>query len=306
MTSTLFIEQLANGIGYGLMLFLIAAGMTLIFGVMDTMNIAHGTLYMLGAYFGATAQLLTGSFVLALIAAVGGALVSGAVLELLLMRRLYLRNHLVQVVATFGVILVAEDAVKALWGAAPLMAATPEALAGSVQLLPDLPYPAYRLLVLLAGLAVALGLYVVVGHTRIGMLVRAGASNRRMAELMGVRVRSVFAAIFGLGAALAGLAGALMGPITAVQIGMGEAILIPALVVIVIGGLGSIRGAFVAALLVGVIDTAGRAFAPPLLRQLLPPALASDVASSIAGLAMYLLMIVVLVVKPHGLFPARG
>ncbi|MDM0068242.1 branched-chain amino acid ABC transporter permease [Variovorax sp. J31P207] len=306
MTFTLFIEQLANGIGYGLMLFLIAAGMTLIFGVMDTMNIAHGTLYMLGAYFGATAQLLTGSFLLALLAAVGGALVSGAVLELLLMRRLYLRNHLVQVVATFGVILVAEDAVKALWGVAPLMAATPQSLAGSVQMLPDLPYPAYRLLVLFVGLAVALGLYVVVGHTRIGMLVRAGASNRRMAELMGVRVRRVFAAIFGLGAVLAGLAGALMGPITAVQIGMGEAILIPALVVIVIGGLGSIRGAFVAALLVGVIDTAGRAFAPPLLRQLLPPALASDLASSIAGLAMYLLMIVVLVVKPQGLFPARG
>lgn len=299
-------EQLLHGIGYGLMLFLLAAGLTLVFGVMDTMNLAHGSLFMLGAYLGATVHTYSGSFVLAVAAAVLGTVAVAALLELTLMRRLYPRHHLVQVVATFGVILVAEDAVKAQWGAAPVMAGTPAALAGPWTLLPELPYPAYRVLILLAGLAVALLLYGVVNHTRLGMLVRAGASNRPMAELMGVRVQRVFALVFALGAALAGLAGALMGPLTAVQVGMGEAIMIPALVVIVIGGIGSVRGALVAALLVGVVDTAGRAFLPALLKQLLPATLAADLGPALAGMTMYLLMAALLAYKPSGLFPARG
>lgn len=306
MDSTFVIEQLINGIGYGLMLFLLAAGLTLVFGVMDTMNLAHGTLFMFGAYIAATVHEHSHSFIGAVLAAVVVTVVIGALMETLLMRRLYRRNHLNQVVATFGVILLADDLVKWLWGAAPIMAPTPAALSGPVQLMAELPYPSYRLLILAAGIAAALLLYFVVNHTRLGMLVRAGASDRPMAELMGVRVQSVFTVVFVIGAALAGVAGALMGPLTAVQIGMGEAILIPALVVIVIGGIGSVRGAFVAAMLVGIVDTAGRAFVPPALRAVMPPALAADIGPALAGIAMYVLMAAILCFKPRGLFPARG
>ena len=299
-------EQLLNGLGYGLMLFLLAAGLTLVFGIMDTMNLAHGSLYMAGAYIAARVHATSGSFTVAVLVAVLATVLLALLLERLMVRRLYDRGHLPQVVATFGVILLADDAVKAIWGPSPLLAPTPPALAGPVQLLDGLPYPAYRLLLLGVGLAVALALYWLVSHTRVGMLVRAGASNRRMAEFMGVRVGRVFMWVFALGAALAALAGALMGPISAVQIGMGEAILIPALVVIVIGGIGSVRGAFVAALLVGLVDTAGRAFLPPALRAVLPPSIAADLGPALASIAMYLLMAGVLIMKPAGLFPARG
>jgi branched-chain amino acid transport system permease protein len=222
------------------------------------------------------------------------------------MRRLYGRDHLAQVLATFGVILVADDAVKMVWGPSPVMAPTPTALSGPVDLFAGLPYPSYRLVVLGAGVLVAGLLYLLVNHSRVGMLVRAGASDRWMAELMGVRVKRVFSGIFVLGAALAALAGALMGPIMAVQVGMGESILIPALVVIVIGGIGSVRGAFVAALLVGLVDTMGRAFVPQLLRATLPPALAADLGPLFAEVAMYALMAAVLAFRPAGLFSARA
>ena len=304
---TIFVfEQLLNGLGYGLMLFLIAAGLTLVFGIMDTMNLAHGSLYMAGAYVAARVHEVSGAFALAVAAAVVVTMAVAAVLEFLVIRRLYRRDHLVQVLATFGIILIADDAVKAIWGVAPLLASTPAALAEPVQLFEGLPYPSYRLLLIGAGLMVALGLYLLVNNTRIGMLVRAGASNRQMAEFMGVRVGAVFAFVFALGAGLAALAGALMAPISSVQIGMGEAILIPALVVIVIGGIGSVRGAFVAALLVGLVDTAGRAFLPPALRAVLPPSVAADLGPALAGIAMYVLMAAVLTLKPAGLFPARG
>ncbi|HQZ02533.1 MAG TPA: branched-chain amino acid ABC transporter permease [Thauera sp.] len=306
MDAIFVFEQVLNGLGYGLMLFLIAAGLTLVFGIMDTMNLAHGSLYMAGAYVAARVHVASGSFAGAVLAAVLVTVAVAAVLEILIVRRLYRRDHLAQVLATFGIILIADDAVKALWGVAPVMASTPAALAGPVQLLEGLPYPAYRLLLIGAGLLVALGLYLLVHGTRVGMLVRAGASNRQMAEFMGVRVGAVFAFVFALGAALAALAGALMAPISSVQIGMGEAILIPALVVIVIGGIGSIRGAFVAALLVGLVDTAGRAFLPLALRAVLPPAVAADLGPALAGIAMYLLMAAVLTLKPAGLFPARA
>lgn len=306
MDMVFVIEQLLNGIGYGLMLFMLAAGLTLVFGVMDTMNLAHGTLFMLGAYFAATAHGLTDSFLVAIAISVVLTMIVGAVLEILLMRRLYARSHLNQVVATFGVILLADDLVKRLWGPSPIMASTPQALAGPLELGGELMYPAYRLLILAAGVASAVALYLVVNHTRIGMRVRAGASNRQMAEMMGVRVKSVFTLIFVIGAALAGSAGSLMGPLTAVQIGMGESILIPALVVIVIGGIGSVRGSFIAALLVGVIDTAGRAFIPPLLREIASPTLAADLGPALSSVAMYVLMALVLSFKPAGLFPARG
>jgi len=306
MDAVFFIEQLCNGLGYGLMLFLLAAGLTLVFGIMDTLNLAHGSLFMAGGYVAATVHTQSGSFVGAVLVAIAVTVLVALLLEALLVRRLYGRDHLSQVLATFGVILIADDAVKAIWGPSPIMAPTPAALAGPIELFEGLPYPAYRLLILAVGLGVAAGLYVLVNHSRLGMLVRAGASNRAMAEFMGVRVSRVFTLVFGLGAALAALAGALMGPIASVEVGMGEAILIPALVVIVIGGIGSIRGAFVAAMLGGMVDTAGRAFLPPLLREVLSPSLAADIGPAVASIGMYVLMAVVLVLKPSGLFPARA
>ena len=305
MDLTFFLEQIFNGLGYGFMLFLLAAGLTLVFGIMDTLNLAHGSLFMVGGYVSAAVHTQSGSFITAVLVAVLATVLLAVLLEALLVRRLYGRDHLSQVLATFGIVLIADDLVKFVWGPSPIMAPTPALLSGPVDLL-GLPYPSYRLLILGAGLAVALGLYLLVNHSRLGMLVRAGASNRAMAEFMGVRVSKVFAIVFALGAALAALAGALMGPISAVAIGMGEAILIPALVVIVIGGIGSVRGAFVASLLVGLVDTAGRAFLPLLLRELLPPALAADAGPAIASIAMYMLMAGVLVFKPSGLFPARA
>ena len=306
MDPILLLEQLLNGLGYGFMLFLLAAGLTLVFGIMDMLNLAHGSLFMVGGYVAAVAHAQSGSFVGAVLAAVALTLVVALLLETALVRRLYTRDHLSQVLATFGLILIADDAVKVIWGPSPMMAPTPAALAGPIQLLPGLPYPAYRIVILVAGLLIAVGLYLLVNKTRAGMLVRAGASNRGMAELMGVRVGQVFTLVFLLSAALAAVAGALMGPISAVQIGMGEDIMIPALVVIVIGGIGSVRGAFVAALLVGMVDTAGRAFLPPMLRAVLPSTLAADLGPALASIAMYVLMAGVLVVKPSGLFPARA
>ncbi|MDA7418557.1 branched-chain amino acid ABC transporter permease [Xenophilus arseniciresistens] len=305
MTGTLVLEQLLNGIGYGLMLFLLAAGLTLVFGIMDVLNLAHGSLFMAGAYLAAEAHTRTGSFTAAIVFAVLATVALALLLEVLLMRRLYARDHLAQVLATFGVILIADDLVKMAWGPSPVMAPTPSALSGPIEIIPGLPYPAYRLLILGAGVAVALGLWWLVNHTRIGMRVRAGASDRPMAEWMGVRVGRIFNGVFLLGAALAALAGALMGPIVAVQVGMGEQILIPALVVLVIGGIGSVRGAFVAALLVGVVDTIGRAFLPMALRATLPPATAADLGPLFAELAMYALMVGVLIFRPAGLFSPR-
>ena len=306
MDAVFLFEQALNGLGYGLMLFLLAAGLTLVFGIMDTLNLAHGSLFMAGAYISASVHTQTGSFTLAVAVGIVATVALAAVLEAVLVRKLYMRDHLSQVLATFGVVLVADDVAKYLWGPSPIMAPTPSALSGAMQLFGFLPYPSYRLLILAAGLGAALALYVLVNHTRLGMWVRAGASNRAMAQWMGVRVNRVFAVVFAVGAALAALAGALLAPISAVQVGMGESILIPALVVIVIGGIGSIRGALVASLLVGLVDTAGRALLPPLLREVLSPSLAADIGPAVASISMYVLMAGVLVFKPSGLFPARA
>jgi branched-chain amino acid transport system permease protein len=306
MDAVFLLEQALNGLGYGLMLFLLAAGLSLVFGIMDTLNLAHGALFMAGGYVSATVHTASGSFVLAVLVGVAATVLVAALLEVLLMRRIYARDHLAQVLATFALILIADDVVKFIWGPSPIMAPTPAALSGPIQLFGFLPYPSYRLLIVAAGLASAVLLYLLVNHTRLGMLVRAGASNRSMAQWMGVRVSRVFALVFAMGAALAALAGALMAPISAVQVGMGESILIPALVVIVIGGIGSIRGAFVASLLVGLVDTAGRALLPTLLREVLSPSLAADIGPAMASIAMYVLMAAVLVFKPAGLFPARA
>jgi branched-chain amino acid transport system permease protein len=306
MTSTLVLEQLLNGIQFGLMLFLIAAGLTLVFGIMDVLNLAHGSLYMVGAYLASSIALATGSFWIALPVAILGAGLVGLVLEVALMRRLYQRDHLAQVLATFAVILIADDLVKLIWGPAPRMLAAPDALAGPIEIFPGFLYPAYRLLIIGVGLALALALYLLIAKTRTGMLVRAGSSNREMAAIMGVRVDRLFAIVFVLGAMLAAVAGVLLGPLLAVEIGMGENILILALVVIVIGGIGSIRGALVGALLVGVVDTAGRAFLPDLLAQFLSNAAAAQLGPAIASIAIYVLMAAVLFYRPQGLFPARA
>ncbi len=306
MSATLFAEQTLNGLQFGLMLFLLAAGLTLVFGIMDMINLAHGSLYMIGAYLMATFAAATGSFWLALPLALAATAILGALLELALLRRLYARDHLTQVLATFALILIANELVRIVWGAQPIMLNAPSGLTGPVTLPGGLQYASYRLLIIAVGVAVALLLYVLVTKTRIGMLVRAGASNREMALAMGVDIRRLFTGVFAFGAALCALAGGLLGPILAVQVGMGENILILAFVVIVIGGIGSIRGALVGALLVGIVDTGGRAFLPLLFGTFLPPQLASGAGPAVASVAIYLLMAVVLYFRPQGLFPARG
>ena len=304
MSWVLIAEQSLNGLQFGLMLFLLAAGLTLVFGIMDMINLAHGSLYMLGAFIAASLVQATGSFVLGVVLAVPATALLGMALEVVLLRTLYQRDHLSQVLATFALILILNEAVRLVWGSdAPLP--MPVSLSGPIELLPGLFYPAYRLLIIGVGLAVAIFLYVLILRTKIGMLVRAGASNREMALAMGVNIRLLFTLVFGVGAALCALAGALLAPLLAVQVGMGENILILAFVVIVIGGIGSIRGTLVGALLVGVVDTIGRAFLPIAFGAFLPPQVASAAGPAIASVAIYLLMAVVLFVKPQGLFPAR-
>ena len=302
----LVLEQALNGLQFGLMLFLLAAGLTLVFGIMELINLAHGSLYMLGAYFAATFLGVTGSFVAAVVLAVAATAALGMVLEIAVLKRLYRRDPLSQVLATFALILVFNEATRAIWGVQPLNLNVPAALSGSVDIVPGMSYPAYRLAIIAVGLAVAVLLYVLVTRTRMGMLVRAGASNREMATAMGTDIRRLFTVVFGVGAAFCGLAGAMLGPLLAVQVGMGESILILAVVVVVIGGIGSIRGAFVGALVVGFADTFGRAFIPTALRAVLPPSLADAAGPSLAAISIYVVMVAVLAFRPQGLFPARG
>lgn len=306
MSGILVLEQSLNGLQFGLMLFLLAAGLTLVFGIMDMINLAHGSIYMVGAYLVASITLASGSFWLGLGGGVVATAVLGALLELTVLRRLYQRDHLSQVLGTFAILLMSNELVRIIWGGQPLELNPPAALAGPVELLPGFTYPAYRLFIIGVGLAVALLLYLLVTRTRYGMQVRAGASNREMALAMGVDVRRLFTAVFALGAALCAVAGGLLGPLLAVQVGMGESILILAFVVIVIGGIGSIRGALLGALLVGVVDTAGRTLIPLLFDQLMGPEAASSAAPAVSSILIYLLMAAVLFFKPQGLFPAHG
>ncbi|MFN3391594.1 MAG: branched-chain amino acid ABC transporter permease [Meiothermus ruber] len=305
MPPSLFIEQVLNGFQFGLMLFLLAAGLTLVLGIMDTINLAHGSLYMIGAYLTATLVGVTGSFWLAVLGAVLGTALIGMLLELSVLRQLYRRDHLSQVLATFALILIINEVVRMIWGSQPLLLSAPEALSGPVEILPGLYYPAFRLVIIGVGLLVALLLFWLVNRTRVGMWLRAGASNREMAQAMGVPIKPLFTLLFGVGAGLCAIAGAFLGPILAVQIGMGESILILAFVVIVIGGIGSIKGALVGALLVGLVDTAGRAFLPLLLSRVASPEVASNLGPALASILIYLLMAVVLFFRPQGLFPAR-
>ena len=305
MSGLLLLEQSLNGLQFGLMLFLLAAGLTLVFGVMDMVNLAHGSLYMVGAFLASWLVARTGSFVLGVAGAVLLTGLFGMALEAGLLRTLYARDHLSQVLATFALILILNDGVKMVFGN-DLPLAAPAALAGPVELLPGLLYPAYRLLIIGIGLGLAGLLYLLVQRTRIGALVRAGASNREMATVMGTDVPRLFTLVFGIGAALCAVAGALLGPLFAVQVGMGENILILAFVVVVVGGIGSIRGALLGALLVGIIDTLGRTLLQHLFREFLPPQWASAAGPAIASVAVYVFMAAVLAFKPQGLFPARS
>jgi len=304
VTPEFLLTQLLNGIQFGVLLFLMAAGLTLVFGIMSFVNLAHGSLYMAGAYVAALTAARTGSFTLALVAAVAGLFVLGLLLDRLGFAALHRRDHLDQVLATFGVVLFANEAVRMLFGNAPLYMDAPAALAQPV-VIAGFNYPAYRGSIIVAGLAVAIGLHVLIERTRLGMLIRAGASNRRMVSALGVNVGWLARLVFALGAALAGLAGAMVGPILSIQPGMGEPVLILTLVVIVVGGIGSIRGALFGALVVGIVDTLGRGVLPGLLHLVLSPALASAAGPALASVGVYLLMAAVLAFKPDGLFPVR-
>jgi branched-chain amino acid transport system permease protein len=299
-----FIEQTINGIQLGMLLFLLAAGLTLIFGIMDLVNLAHGSLYMLGAYFAATLAEATDSFVLGAILALAATFVAGVALEVIAIRPLYGRNHLDHVLGTFGILIFFNDLVRLIWGPGGMTLSLPSEMLNAVEVLPGVFYPVYRLVIIAVTLTVALLLYFTVMRTRLGMLIRAGASNREMVGALGINIKLLYTLVFGLGAALAGFAGLMQAPILTVQIGMGENILILAFVVIIIGGVGSIRGAFVAAILVGLIDTIGRAFVPDMLRSMLSASAASTLGPALASMLIYLLMAGILVFRPEGLFPA--
>ena len=305
MTWILFLEQSLNGLQFGLMLFLLASGLTLVFGIMDMINLAHGALYMVGAFLAAWLVNLTQSFLWGVLLAVPLTAVFGMVLESTLLRTLYRRDHMSQVLATFALILIINEAVRMIWGT-DLALSAPAALSGPVELLPGLKYPSYRLVIIAVGLALALFLYLVVTQTRMGAWVRAGASNRDMAMAMGINIQRLFTLVFGLGAAMCAVAGAMLGPLLAVQVGMGESILILAFVVIVIGGIGSIWGAFVGSLLVGFVDTFGRTLLPHLFREIFPPQVAATAGPAAASIMVYLLMAVVLFIRPQGLFSRKA
>jgi branched-chain amino acid transport system permease protein len=301
----LVIEQLLNGLQLGVTLFLLSAGLTLVFGIMQVINLAHGSFYMIGAYVAATVTAHSGSFLLGLAAALPATALVGMLVEMSVLRRLYKKDHVDQVLATFGLIMFFNELTRIIWGRQPLFMNAPDWLSGSIELIPGIPYPSYRIAVIGVGLLVAVFLYLMFSYTRVGMQIRAGASNREMAGALGINIKRLYTLVFGLGTLLAGLAGVMAGPILAVEAGMGESILILTFVVIVIGGIGSVRGAFIGALLVGMVDTLGRAFLPLVFRLFLSTATADGVAASIASMLIYILMAAILIWRPRGLLPAH-
>jgi branched-chain amino acid transport system permease protein len=306
MTPLLVLEQLLNGVQFGVMLFLMAAGLTLVFGIMNLVNFAHGSLYMIGAYLCAYTYVQTGSYLLAIVASLAGSLVIGIAVETIVFRQLYRRDHLDQVLATFGLILFFNEMVRIIWGDTALYSAVPSFLTGRVTLVPGMTYPLYRLAIIVVGFVVAFLLYLLVMKTRLGMLIRAGASNRTMVGALGIDIALLFTLLFGLGAMLAALSGLLAGPVFSVTAGMGDGVLILAIVVIVIGGIGSIRGAFIAAIIIGVVDTMGRVFLRPMLASVMAKSAADNAGPALASMLIYILMAGVLFFRPQGLFPPRG
>lgn len=306
MSATLVIEQLLNGLQFGMMLFLMSAGLTLVFGVMGLINLAHGVLYMVGAFACAIIAGITGSFWLGLLASLIAAAMAGAIIELGVIRRLYKRDHLDQVLATYALILIFSEGTRWLFGSFPLYLDVPDFLSGPISLFGLLDYSSYRLFIIFVGLLVAAGLYLLISKTRLGMRIRAGASDREMIAALGVDIRTLYTLVFALGAGLAGLAGALLGALQSVEVGMGDSVLILAFVVIVIGGIGSVKGAFIGALLVGLVDTMGRFLLPWVLSAIFSPALAANLGAALSSVAIYILMAVILVVKPQGLVKGAG
>ncbi|MCY3873988.1 MAG: branched-chain amino acid ABC transporter permease [Rhodobacteraceae bacterium] len=302
MTATLIAEQILNGLQFGVMLFLMSAGLTLIFGVMGLINLAHGSLYMVGAFACAAVAMASGSFWLGLAASLAAAAAVGAIIEIVVIKRLYGRDHLDQVLATFALILVFSEGVRWIFGAFPLYLNIPDSLAGAVLLPGDIHYPLYRLLIIAVGLAIAASLAGLISFTRLGIQIRAGQTDREMIAVLGVDINRLYTQVFALGAALAGLAGALVGTIQSVEVGMGEPVLILAFVVIVIGGIGSVKGALVGAVLVGVTDTVGRFLLPQAFGVFMDPSSATAVGSSLASMLIYVLMALVLYLRPGGLF----
>ena len=302
----LLIEQLLNGLQFGVFLFLVSAGLTLIFGIMGVINLAHGSLYMVGAYATAIGMQWTGSFWWGLLMALPAAALTGWLVELVVIRQLYRRDHLDQVLATFGLILFLNELTTICFGRAPLFLSLPETLSLSVEILPGLLYPLYRLLIIGTGLLLAFFLYLLISHTRAGMLLRAGTTHREMVEALGVNLTLLNTGLFVLGALLAGFAGALAGPLISVEVGMGENVLILCFVCIVIGGLGSIRGALFGALLIGMVDTLGRAFLASGLRLILPLEFADSIGAALSSMSVYLLMALVLIFRPQGILPVLG
>ncbi|WP_108852726.1 branched-chain amino acid ABC transporter permease [Albidovulum aquaemixtae] len=301
----LLAEQVLNGLQYGMMLFLMAAGLTLVFGVMGLINLAHGSLYMAGAFACAAVAAVTGSFWVGLAASLAAAAGLGALVEIVVIRRLYARDHLDQVLATFALILVFSEGTRWLFGSFPLYLSLPPVLSGAVTLPGGLVYPAFRLAIIVIGAAIAVGLFWLIGRTRLGIRIRAGEADREMIAALGVDIAKLYTMVFALGAALAGLAGALVGSVQSVQVGMGEPVLILAFVVIVIGGIGSIKGALVGALLVGMTDTLGKALLPTFFARFMDASSATSVGSALASMLIYVLMALVLVVRPTGLYGAR-
>lgn len=306
MSVELIIEQLLNGLQLGMMLFLMAAGLTLIFGVMGLINLAHGSLYMVGAFACAAVAAATGSFWLGLAASLAAAATAGAIVEIVVIRRLYERDHLDQVLATFALILMFSEGTRWLFGSFPLYLNIPPLLQGAVPLPGGGQYQLYRLALIGVGIVVALGLYLLISRTRLGMRIRAGESDREMIAALGIDIRTLYTVVFALGAALAGLAGAMVGALQSVQVGMGEPVLILAFVVIVIGGIGSIKGALFGALLVGVVDTMGRFLLPKALALALPAAQAGAIGAALASMLIYIVMALILAFRPSGLFSAQA
>ncbi|MFK7859962.1 MAG: branched-chain amino acid ABC transporter permease [Granulosicoccus sp.] len=306
MSTTLLLILCLNGLQYGMLLFLISAGLTLVFGVMGFINLAHGVQYMVGAYLLFAFTALTGNFMLSVALSLVAALLFGLLLEYVVFRHLYTRTHLDQVLATFGIIIFLNELAKVVFGPATLSIALPEFLAGSIQLTEQLRYPVYRLVTIGIGIFVALALFFTVSYTRIGMLIRAGATTPEMVSALGVNIQRLFMIVFGVGAMLAGFAGVIAAPIYAVEPGMGDNMLIVAFVVIIIGGIGSVGGAFIAALLVGLIDTLGRSLATEILSLVFTPSFANQIGPALASMLIYVLMATILIFRPRGLLPAKG
>ncbi len=306
METSLLLIQLINGLQLGVLLFLLSAGLTLTFGIMDFVNLAHGSLYMLGAFICASLTQLTGSFALATILALPLTALCGVIIELVVVRQLYSRNHLDHVLATFGLILCLDTLAELIWGPAGIAVLLPGILNGGVEILPGVVVPAFRLLIIAVGLMAAAGLYIVVNHTKLGMLIRAGASNRTMVGALGVDIKTLFTGVFAMGAALAGLAGLLVAPIAEASIGMGNEIIITTFVVIIIGGIGSMKGAFIAALLIGLIDTLGRSYLDDFFNLFMSHEAAETAAPAVSAMLIYLMMAVILAIRPQGLFPAAS